>query len=290
MGGADEDLQPTRGRDGALDQGRASSMRRYDQDRPHSARMYDYYLGGKTNYAVDREAAERAIQQFPAILTVARVNRTFMHRAVRFLADDAGIRQFLDIGSGIPTAPNLHEIAQEQDPSCRIVYVDTDPIVLAYSDALLTSSLQGRTSYLQGSVTEPDALIAAVESDGCIDLDAPVALSLHALLHFVPDDQRPYRLVEQLLDRLAPGSYLSLSHCTGQFAPQAWQSIVDLYRQGGTPAQVRSREEIEQFFRGLDVVPPGVVVAHQWNPRTAGGPSLISNADASLYAGIGRKR
>ncbi|MEU6481173.1 SAM-dependent methyltransferase [Streptomyces sp. NPDC047017] len=259
------------------------------QDRPHSARMYDYYLGGKTNYAVDREAAEAVIQRFPAILTTARINRAFMHRAVRFLAAECGIRQFLDIGSGIPTAPNLHEVVQAVDARCRVAYVDTDPIVLAYADSLLTSSREGRTSYLEASVTDPEAVIEAVEEDGCLSLDEPVALTLHALLHFVPDDQDAYGVVERLLAALPSGSYLSLSHCTGDFAPESWQAITDLYTQKGTPAQVRSHAEVSRFFNHLGLVKPDLVVAHRWRPEPASGPSLVTDADASLYAGVAKK-
>ncbi|MEU5083701.1 MULTISPECIES: SAM-dependent methyltransferase [Streptomyces] len=260
------------------------------QDRPHSARMYDYYLGGKTNYAVDREAAQAVIQQFPAIVTTARINRAYMQRAVHFLAAERGVRQFLDIGTGIPTAPNLHEVVQAVDPRCKVAYVDTDPIVLAYADSLLTSAPQGETSYIEASVTSPEAVIDAVREDGCISFDKPVALTLHALLHFVPDDQDAYGVVERLLDALPTGSYLSLSHCTGDFAPEPWQAIVDLYTQNGTPAQVRSYAEVLRFFDRLDPVDPGLVVAHRWRPTPASGPSLATDADASLYAGVALKR
>lgn len=259
------------------------------QDRPHSARMYDYYLGGKTNYAVDREAADAVIQQFPAIVTGARINRAFMHRAVHFLAAERGIRQFLDIGTGIPTAPNLHEVVQAVDARSKVAYVDTDPIVLAYADSLLTSSPEGETSYLEASVTNPEAVIEAVKEDGCISFNEPVGLTLHALLHFVPDEQDAYGVVDRLLDALPPGSYLSLSHCTGDFAPESWQAIVDLYTQRGTPAQVRSHAEVLRFFDRLDLVDPGLVVAHRWRPAPASGPSLATDADASLYAGVAAK-
>ncbi len=252
--------------------------------------MYDYYLGGKTNYAVDREAAEAVIQQFPPIVTAARINRAYMHRAVHFLAAECGIRQFLDIGTGIPTAPNLHEVAQAVDARCKVAYVDTDPIVLAYADSLLTSAPEGETSYLEASVTDPESVIEAVKEDGCISFDEPVALTLHALLHFVPDEQDAYGAVDRLLDELAPGSCLSLSHCTGDFAPESWQAIVDLYTQRGTPAQVRSHAEVLRFFDRLDLVDPGLVVAHRWRPVPASGPSLVTDADASLYAGVATKR
>ncbi|SCF84643.1 S-adenosyl methyltransferase [Streptomyces sp. MnatMP-M17] len=259
------------------------------QDRPHSARMYDYYLGGKTNYAVDREAAEEVTRHFPGIGAAARVNRAFMHRSARYLAGHCGIRQFIDIGTGIPTAPNLHEVAQEAAPDARVVYVDNDPIVLVYADELLNSSSQGATAYVEGDVTDPGSVLAAVEESGCLDLERPVGLSLHALLHFVPDDRDPYGIVRTLLDRLAPGSYLSLSHCTPDFDPVAWAGIVEVYHSAGTAAQVRSRAEVLRFFDGLTLADPGLVVAHRWRPQAASGPSLVTDAQVSLYAGVAQK-
>jgi hypothetical protein len=252
---------------------------RLRQDIPHSARMYDYYLGGNTNYAVDREAAERVIAAFPAVRTAARVNRAFVHRSARALARDHGIRQFLDIGTGIPTAPNLHEVVQREVPQARVTYVDNDPIVLVYADSLLRSSAEG----------DPEQLLDVVRRDGCLDLDLPVGLSLNALLHFVPDEQDAYGVVAALVAALAPGSYLTISHCTPDFAPEVWAAIVDVYTKGGTALRVRSRDEVREFFTGLDLLEPGVAVAHRWNPEPASGPSLISDADASLYAGVARK-
>ncbi|UWE09238.1 SAM-dependent methyltransferase [Actinacidiphila bryophytorum] len=262
---------------------------RLRQDIPHSARMYDYYLGGNTNYAVDREAAERVIATFPAVRTAARVNRAFVHRSARTLARDHGIRQFLDIGTGIPTAPNLHEVVQREIPQARVTYVDNDPIVLVYADSLLRSSAEGATDYVEADVTDPEQLLDVVRRDGCLDLDLPVGLSLNALLHFVPDEQDAYGVVAALVAALAPGSYLTISHCTPDFAPEVWAAIVDVYTKGGTALQVRSRDEVREFFTGLDLLEPGVAVAHRWNPEPASGPSLISDADASLYAGVARK-
>jgi hypothetical protein len=267
----------------------AAGADRLRQDRPHSARMYDYYLGGKTNYAVDRAAAEAVIRQFPAIRTTARVNRAFVHRSARFLARERGITQFLDIGTGIPTAPNLHEVVQREVPQARVAYADNDPIVLVYADSLLGSSPEGRTDYVEADVSEPDALLAAVEATGCLDFKQPVGLSMNALLHFLPDDRDPYGVVAALTDRLAPGSYLTLSHCTPDFAPEVWAQIVDIYVKGGTPTQVRTREEVVRFFDGLVLEEPGVVVAHQWRPEPASGPSLVTDAEVSLYAGVARK-
>ncbi|MFJ4152686.1 SAM-dependent methyltransferase [Streptomyces galbus] len=259
------------------------------QDRAHSARMYDYYLGGKTNYAVDREAAQAVIQVFPAIEMTARVNRTYMHRAARYLAGQ-GLRQFIDLGTGIPTAPNLHQVVQEQVPDATVVYADNDPIVLVYADELLDSTPEGTTCYIEADVTAPDKLLEAVEASGVIDFGRPVALSLHAVLHFVPDEQDPYSIVTRLLQELAPGSFLSLTHCTGDFEPQAWEAIVETYRQRGTPAQVRSHAEVLRFFGDLELVDPGLVVAHHWPAGPHGTPQEVTDGQVSLYAGVGRKR
>ncbi|MEV0641644.1 SAM-dependent methyltransferase [Streptomyces sp. NPDC050619] len=258
------------------------------QDKAHSARMYDYFLGGKTNYAVDREAAETVIRLFPAAETAARANRAFMHRAVRCLTR-LGVRQFIDVGTGIPMSPNLHEVAQSDAPDSRIAYVDNDPIVHVYSDALLDSTREGGTCYVQADATEPAAVIDAVKSEGVIDFGQPVALSLHALLQFVTGDHEPYRIVRRLMQELPSGSFLSLSHDTGDFAPEAWQAIVDTYAQRGTPTQVRTRAEVMRFFDGLELIEPGLVVGHRWRPEPGSGPSLVSDAQVSLYAGVARK-
>ncbi|MEU7183566.1 MULTISPECIES: SAM-dependent methyltransferase [Streptomyces] len=258
------------------------------QDRAHSARMYDYYLGGKTNYAVDREAAREVVRAFPAIETVARVNRAYMHRAMRFLAGQ-GVRQFIDVGTGIPTAPNVHQVVQGVAPDCRVVYVDNDPIVLVYADSLLSGTPQGQTAYVDADATRPADVLAAVKAEGVLDFDRPIALSLHALLHFVPDEQGPYELVDKFMDALPAGSFLSLSHCTGDFAPDAWKSIIDTYARQGTCVRVRSRTDVARFFDGLVLEEPGVAVGHRWRPEAASGPSLVPDVQASLYAGVGRK-
>ncbi|WP_328349358.1 SAM-dependent methyltransferase [Streptomyces sp. NBC_00445] len=258
------------------------------QDRPHSARMYDYYLGGKTNYAVDRAAAQAVIRLFPAIEVGARVNRAYMHRVAHYLARQ-GVCQFIDIGAGIPTAPNLHQVVQEVTPQATVVYADNDPIVLVYADELLDGTPEGRTCYVEADVSQPGTMLEAIEATGVIDFGRPVALSLHALLHFVPDDQDPYRIVSRLLEPLASGSYLSLTHCTGDFEPEAWAAIVDTYRQRGTPAQVRSWAGVLRFFDGLELVDPGLVVAHRWHPEPGNASVLVTDGEVSLYAGVGRK-
>ncbi|QMU69351.1 SAM-dependent methyltransferase [Streptacidiphilus sp. P02-A3a] len=258
------------------------------QDRPHSARMYDYYLGGRTNYAADRAAAERVIEQFPAIGVVARVNRSFMHRATRFLADQ-GITRFLDIGTGIPTPPNLHEVAQRLHPEARVVYVDNDPLVLVFADALLDSAAQGSTAYVEADVNDPKALLEAPAVRALLADGKPVALSLNALLHFVGDRIEPRSVVETLVEALPSGSYLALSHCTPDFAPEAWQGIEQIYRGQGTYLRVRGHDEVTRLFDGLELVRPGVVVGHQWRPEEGDDGSALDNAQVSLYVGVARK-
>ncbi|WKX68851.1 SAM-dependent methyltransferase [Streptomyces sp. XD-27] len=260
-----------------------------DTSRPHTARMYDYYLGGKDHYESDQECADGVIALFPAIKIVARTNRSFMHRATRWLAREAGIRQFLDIGTGIPTEPNLHQVAQSVAPDSRIVYTDHDPIVLTHAQALLHSTPEGRTAYVQADVREPERILSAPELHETLDLSQPVALSLNALLHFVSDEFRPYELVRQLVDALPSGSYLVVSHCTPDFEPETWTKLVEIYRNGGIPAQVRSRSEVEAFFAGLELVEPGVVSAHRWKPDEEAAAATVTDGEVSMWAGVARK-
>ncbi|MBL1098744.1 SAM-dependent methyltransferase [Streptomyces coffeae] len=258
-----------------------------DTTKPHSARMYDYYLGGKDHYEVDEQAAAHVIAVYPGIKTCARTNRSFMHRATRWLAKEAGIRQFLDIGTGIPTEPNLHQVAQDVAPDARIVYADNDPIVLAYAQALLHGTPEGRTAYLQADVREPERILTAPELHETLDLNQPLALSFNALFHFVPDEYQPYALVRQFVEALPSGSYLVLSHCTPDFDPETWEKVAAIYRGGGIPAQVRSKAEVERFFEGLELVAPGVEEPHRWKPD--GEVPALSSADVSFWVGVARK-
>ncbi|ABD11216.1 methyltransferase [Frankia sp. CcI156] len=258
-------------------------------DAPNSARMYDYYLGGKDNFPADREAAEQVLAAFPQAWTVAHENRGFLRRATRFLAAEAGIRQFLDIGTGIPTSPNLHEIAQSVAPDTRVVYADNDPVVLAHARALLTTSPEGATAYLDADLRDPEKILGSAEVRATVDLSRQVGLSLIAILHFLLDDHDPYGIVKTLLDALPAGSFLALTHATADFAPAEADRAAAIYRDRGIPAQARSRAEVERFFTGLDLVDPGVVVAHRWHPdapNTAGDPT---DAEVSCYAAIARK-
>ncbi|MFF0445296.1 SAM-dependent methyltransferase [Streptomyces sp. NPDC004609] len=253
-----------------------------DTTKPHPARMYDYYLGGKDYYPVDRETAEKALAAFPAGRTLARENRAFMNRAAKLLAE-RGIRQFLDIGTGIPTEPNLHTVVQKVVPDARVVYVDNDPIVLAHAEALLTGTSQGSTDYIQADARDPETILGKARRT--LDFDQPIALSLVALLHFIPDEHRPFELVRQLFGPMAPGSHLMLSHVTGDFDPETWERVIGIYRGNGVEAQVRSRDEFTAFFDSLDLVDPGVELGTHWHPvADPGGGDPVP-----LYVGVARK-
>ncbi|MEV7598298.1 SAM-dependent methyltransferase [Kitasatospora sp. NPDC089797] len=249
----------------------------------HSARMYDYYLGGFTNFAADREAAGHVLATAPWVRAAARANRAFMHRSTRSLAQ-AGIDQFLDIGTGIPTSPNLHEVAQGIRPGARIVYADNDPIVLTHAQALLTSTREGRTAYVEADVTDPAGLLTAPGLRETIDLSRPLALSLNALLHFVPDGHGAYELVERLKAALAPGSALVMSHLSPDFAPEQIRRIVGIYETAGTALQARTRAEFTRFFDGWTLLEPGIVPVPLWRPDP--GEPLVPAADAAGYAGV----
>ncbi|WP_019061546.1 SAM-dependent methyltransferase [Streptomyces prunicolor] len=255
-----------------------------DTSRPHPARLYDFYLGGKDNYPADWAAAEQVELLYPDIKAASVTNRDFMHCASRMLARQ-GIRQFLDIGTGIPTVPNLHQVVQEINSGSRVVYVDNDPIVLRHAEALLYGTDEGCTEYISADFREPEKILQAAKE--VLDFSEPIALSLVALLHFVSDDYDPQGIVRQLLEPMAAGSHLVISHATGDFDPEAWEQIVQVYRNGGTPAQVRSRDEVAQFFAGLEVLDPGVVVATQWQPGI--GQTLAKPDELALYVGVARK-
>ncbi|MEU6139649.1 SAM-dependent methyltransferase [Streptomyces sp. NPDC047081] len=262
------------------------AARDIDTSRPHSARMYDYYLGGKDHFDVDQQAAGKVAEVFPAIFVCARENRAFMHRATRVLAKEHGIRQWLDIGTGIPTEPNLHQVAQAVVPDAKVVYADNDPLVLKYAERLMRSTREGRTTYIHADFTEPEAILGAPELSEALDLTKPVALSLNALLHFIPDAWGPYDIVARLLDALPSGSALALSHCTPDFDPETWRKLVDIYISAGTQVQVRSKEEVGRFFEGLELLDPGVAVGHRWRPDEE---PTATDAEVSLWTAVGIK-
>jgi S-adenosyl methyltransferase len=260
-------------------------------DRPHPARVYDYLLGGKDNFAADRAAAEAGLQANPNSRIPPRENRAFLRRAVRFLAREAGVGQFLDIGTGIPTSPNVHEIAQDIEPRARIVYVDNDPIVLAHARALLTVGPAGKAAYIDADLRDVEGILGSADLRDTLDLTRPVALLLIAIMHFIPDEDDPWGLARRLLDALPSGSFLALSHLTGDFDPAAWEGVAAVYRRSGVIMRVRSRPEIERFFAGLDLIEPGVVSLPRWRPDPSdiGRPDMPDDAAVSVYGGIARK-
>ncbi|WP_319945398.1 SAM-dependent methyltransferase [Nocardia macrotermitis] len=268
------------------------------QDVAHSARIYDHFLGGKDNYAADRAAAEKIEQAIPSVRAVARGNREFMVRAVRHLAAGEGVRQFLDIGTGIPTEPNLHQVAQDSAPDARVVYVDNDPIVLAHARALLTGTAEGRTHYVEADVTAPERILSAAGVRETLDFDQPIALSLIALCHFVPGD-RIYDIIDTLLAPLASGSYLVMTHLTKDFDEQMVEGAVQAYTRSGIAMEARGYDGVARFFRNLDLLAPGVVAIEDWHPNGIEPepdpqvPRLQTNATkppAAGYAAVGRKR
>jgi S-adenosyl methyltransferase len=207
-----------------------------DVSRPHAARMYDYFLGGKDHFEADRVTAEKALQSWSAVRTGVRENRAFLGRAVRYLVEEAGIRQFLDIGTGLPSANNVHEVAQSVAPESRVVYVDNDPIVLAHAKALLTGTPQGRTAYIHADLREPEKILAHPTTRDVLDFDRPLALLLVAVLHFIPDHENPARIVRTLIDALPSGSYVVSSHVTPEHDPTSVHGLEESYCAAGVPA------------------------------------------------------
>ena len=259
-----------------------------DTSRPHAARMYDYYLGGKNHFAADRETADKVIATIPGIRTAPRENRAFLGRAVRYLAAEAGIRQFLDIGTGLPTTSNVHEVAQQAVPSARIVYVDNDPLVLSHAQALLTSSGAGRTAYIHADLRSPETILSSPAVRSVLDFSQPVALLLVAVLHFIADDERPAEIVATLLDALPSGSYLVASHLTAEHNQARMAAGAKAYRDSGVPMHLRDSDRFADIaFTGLDLIPPGVVLVSEWR-RTATGP-LPPASEVNCYAGVARK-
>ncbi|BCY13110.1 SAM-dependent methyltransferase [Actinoplanes sp. L3-i22] len=256
-----------------------------DTGRPHPARVYDVLLGGKDNFAADRAAAEQGLKVNPNAATAPRENRAFLRRTVRFLAAP-GIDQFLDIGTGLPTSPNVHEVAQAENPAARIVYADNDQLVLAHARALLTSSPPGRTAYVDGDLRRPAEILAAPALRATLDLTRPVGVLLFAVLHFLTDEDRPAEVVQTILDAVPSGSYLVLSHITADHDPAAWARFTEVMRAQGIPARLRSRDEVATFFDGLDLVEPGVVPILRWRPEAE---SPFTDAQVALYGGVARK-
>jgi len=253
----------------------------FDPSVPHPARVYAYWLGGKDHYLADRRAAEEVIRRRPEVVAGARANRAFLSRVVRFLAAECGIRQFLDIGTGLPAPASTHEVAQAIAPDCRIVYVDNDPLVLVHARALLTSTPQGSCDYLEADLRDaPTILTGAAKT---LDQTRPTAVLLLAVLHFITDTDDPAAIVAALARQLAPGSFVVISHLTGDFAPGPVLAGVKAYNALVPNTLVpRTHSQVSALFSGLPMVPPGVVPLTEWRPVLAG----RSPVSADMYAGI----
>jgi SAM-dependent methyltransferase len=253
---------------------------------PQSARVYDYWLGGKDNFPADRALGEAIAGQLPTIRTQVRGQRAFLGRAVRYLARDAGVRQFLDVGTGIPSAGNVHDVAQELAPESRVLYVDNDPIVLAHARALMPGTPEGRVSFIQADLRQPEAILGDPAVAGTVDLAQPVGLVLVGVVHHLRDDDDPRRIVSTLVDALAPGSYLVLSQTTPDFDPEAMAGLAAVSEQGGIPNVPRSLADTEPFFAGLELVEPGLVPLAAWRPDPGAEQDPRS---VYAYAGVARK-
>jgi hypothetical protein len=259
-----------------------------DTSRPHPARVYDWWLGGKDNYPVDEELARKIFAVDSTAVRGARANRRFMHRAVRTVAE-AGIRQFLDIGTGIPTEPNLHQVAQRVAPEARVVYADNDPIVLRHAEALLHGTAEGSTDYVHADVRDVDTLLRRAGER--LDLGEPVALSLVALTHYLGDDPAGddvYGLLKRYVDALAPGSYLILSQVTPDLNPEAIEKAAGLFARSGTAFHPRTLADFTRFFDGLELLGPGVIPVTGWRPEPE---DVAAQAEGivPVYAGVARK-
>jgi hypothetical protein len=259
-----------------------------DTSRPHSARMYDYFIGGKNHFAADRATADEVLKHSPYVPVAARENRAFLGRAVSYLAGEAGIRQFLDIGTGLPTTNNVHQVAQQVGPESRVVYVDNDPLVLAHARALLTSAPEGRTAYIDADLRDPAAILADPATREVLDFSQPVALMLVAILHFMPDETRPAHAIATLLDALPRGSYLVASHLTTDHDADAATAGQRVMRGAGIPMQKRGADEFARLaFPGLELVPPGVVLVSEWRPDGLG--PRPAPFEVNCYGGVARK-
>lgn len=259
-----------------------------DPSTPHPARRYNYWLGGKDNYAADRASGDAIEAIFPYIRISARQNRQFLRRVVRYLVEQAGVRQFLDVGTGLPAAGNTHEVAQAVAPECRILYVDNDPLVMVHARALLTGCPLGRTAYIEADVREPQTILADDTLTATLDLAQPVAVLLVAVLHFVADDAVAGAAVKTLVDATVPGSFLVVSHATGDLMdPASVRALAAGGHVGDADTTLRSKAQVAGFFDGLDMVAPGVQIVSQWrpDPDTDQPPA----EQVSVYGGVARK-
>jgi hypothetical protein len=276
-----EDLSPVQGGPEGPDATAATGI---DTSVPHSARIWNYWLGGKDNYAVDRAAGDGYAQVFPGIRDVARASRSFLTRSIQYLAAEAGIRQFLDVGTGLPTANNTHQVAQQAAPESRIVYVDNDPLVLAHARALLTSTPEGATAYIHADLRDPATIMA--EAAKTLDFTRPVALILSGILGHVTDTDEARSIVHNLMDALPSGSYLSLNDGTNVITKEFEQAQQGYNQSGALPYVLRTPDQIASFFDGLELVEPGVVSCPRWRPEPT--PSGLP-AEVDAFGGVGKK-
>src|SRR6201992_18359 len=259
-----------------------------DVTKPHPARMYDYFLGGKNNFAADRATAAQVLESWGSVRTGVRENRALLGRAVRHLASEAGVSQFLDLGTGLPSANNVHEVAQAINPEARVVYADNDPIVLAHARALLASGPKGVTTYLDADVRDPQAILANPITGETLDFSRPIGLILVAVLHFLPDEDEPGRIVRTLVDALPSGSYLVASHATAEHNPGGLSGAGRAYSQGGMRGAIRNSEVFADLaFTGLELVDPGVVLVSEWRPEQEAIRPMAS--EVNTYGGVARK-
>ena len=256
----------------------------FDTSVAHPARVYDYWLGGKDNFAADREAAERVLAVVPGLRIRVRENRAFLARAVHFLAGEAGIGQFLDIGTGIPTANNTHEVAQAAAPAARIVYVDNDPIVLTHSRALLTGNAEGATDYIEADLRQPEDVLAAARR--ILDFDQPMAVMLLGILHLIQDEEDPWGIVARIMAAAPSGSYLAMSHPAAEIHPGQMEAQKRYNERVSTPQRLREHHEVARFFAGLEMVEPGLVQVHQWRPDPG---KIVPTNIATAHGGVARK-
>ena len=256
-----------------------------DSTVPHSARIWNYWLGGKDNYAIDRLAGDQTIAVLPEIVDIARASRGFLARVVRYLAADAGIRQFLDIGTGLPTADNTHEVAQRVAPESRVVYVDNDPLVLTHARALLIGSPEGATDYIDADARDVDTILHGAAAT--LDFTRPVAITMLGILPFIGDDDVAKGIVRRLLAAVPAGSYLAITHSTSEVSGER---VIEAVRQWNevapTPYRLRSPGQIAAFFEGLELIEPGLVPCPRWRPDPDGADSV---RDMDEYCGLGRK-
>ncbi|GAA0794511.1 SAM-dependent methyltransferase [Spirilliplanes yamanashiensis] len=253
---------------------------------PHSARIYDYWLGGKDNFAVDRQVADAMIAAIPQMREMAAENRKFVHRVARHLVEDEGIRQFLDVGTGIPTSPNLHEIAQKIAPETRVVYVDNDPIVLAHARALMISTDEGRSEYINADIRDPEALLAEPLLTGTLDLTKPVALTVIAILMLLEDSEDPWGKVHALMDALPSGSLLAVTHPTQDFNPDEVEVAVTAATRSNMVLVPRTKDQVARLFGDWEMLDPGLVPVMAWRPD---GEPPANPESAYYWAGVARK-